>query len=119
MTDDYLKEKWKELEAQIKSEIFGVSEIIKVGNTFKSFDSVKKPQKEPEFGGNKGMMGMGDMNYVVDKPKKQPNIEHFGGKIPFQNQYMKEDPFDEARKNDDFVIFIFINLLILLILKLS
>jgi len=66
--------------------------------------------KEPElvnYGGN-NMKGMGgEVNYVVDKPKKMPNIEHFGGKIPFQNQYMKDDPFDEVGKNDDFVIIIY------------
>ena len=35
INDDFLKEKWRYLEAQIKSEISGVSEIVKVGNTFK------------------------------------------------------------------------------------
>ena len=35
MTDDYLREKWKELEAQVKSEVYGVTEIIKIGNVFK------------------------------------------------------------------------------------
>ena len=35
------------------------------------------------------------MNFVVEKPKKVPNTNHFGGKLPFQNQMVKDDPFDE------------------------
>ncbi len=42
------------------------------------------------------------MNYVVEK-KKMPNVDHFGGKKPFQNQHVKDDPFDEVGKSEDFV----------------
>jgi len=62
------------------------------------------------YGKNSKDIG-GNVNYVVEKPKKMPDnvINHFAGKMPFQNQYVKDDPFEEmGGKNQDFVKFLII-----------
>ena len=96
ISDPFLKEKWKMTEANIKSEIKHVVQIYDVCTSIKNdnFDYSKKQVEEVNNKKNENIL----IIPVNDKEKKHkiPNIQHFGGKMPFNN----DDPVDIFKKDE-------------------
>jgi len=100
--DDFLKDKWKQTEANIKSEIYQVSQILETANSFKNEpEKVEKKNKEETKVINRDDI---NININVNNQKKLPNLNHFGGKLPFNqnNNNNNNDIFDNFKdmKND-------------------
>jgi hypothetical protein len=90
-------------EANFKSEINQIIQIFDVCNSIKNdyFDYTKKQVEESNQKNKR------DENLivvpVVDKERKPklPNVQHFGGKMPFGVDN-NDDPFADFKKNDNF-----------------
>ena len=105
ITEEFIKQKWKMTELNLKSEIAQTKQILEVCKTLKNeyFDYAKKQVDTDEISQRK----LKEDNILVfdmsssGKRKTQPNVSHFGGVRPFNNgNNTIYDPFN-AFANDE------------------
>ncbi len=89
ITEEFIKQKWKMTELNLKSEIAQTKQILEVCKTLKNadFNYSKKQVDTDEISQRK----LKEDNILVfdmsssGKRKTQPNVSHFGGVRPFNN----------------------------------
>lgn len=112
--DQFLIGKWKNLEAEIKSEIHDVNKLMQICSSFKIDFENKAKEKNVEnnnnillrdYLDNKDLNLNNNNNNARDKPKNVNNNninekkwERFGGKQPFS--HLNEDPFENNFNNE-------------------
>ena len=99
ITEEFIKQKWKMTELNLKSEIAQTKQILEVCKTLKNadFNYAKKQVDTDEISQRK----LKEDNILVfdmsssGKRKTQPNVSHFGGVRPFNNgNNTLYDPFN-------------------------
>ncbi len=101
--------KWKNLEAELKSEIHDVSKIMQICSSFKIDFENKAKDKNTENNNNlilRDYLDNNNNNIPKEKPKNvnsnnnvnEKKWERFGGKQPFS--HMNDDPFENNFNNE-------------------
>jgi len=106
LNDIFIKEKWKMTLANLNSEIAHTHQIYESCKAVKNskFDFDKKnfdsviPHLKPNSNNNIIMVPFSDGD---DKKKRMPNLDHFGGRLPFQNERQKSEPLEILNDNID------------------
>lgn len=101
--DEFLREKWKITEANIKSEIAHTIQILEICKNLKNFDYDKKQMEDSNANikKNKNLLVIPfDSKEKIPQQKKLPNVNYFGGKLPFNQTKENEDPFDDFKKGE-------------------
>jgi hypothetical protein len=106
LKDNFIKEKWKMTLANLNSEIAHTHQIYESCKAVKNskFDCDNK-----NFDSEISYLKQNSNNNIVmvpfsdggDKKKRMPNLDHFGGRLPFQNERQKTDPLEILNDNID------------------
>ncbi len=91
-----MSQKWKVTENVIKSEITSIAQLYEICKSIRTyqFEYGKKQVEESNLPKNDNLIVV-----PMENKKKIPNVQHFGGKMPFSKD---DDPFENYKKEDNF-----------------
>jgi hypothetical protein len=102
--DEFLREKWKITELNVKAEINQTIQIFELCKNLKNenFDYDKKQYEDSAINRSNQNTFVVPFDSGERKPnqKKMPNVNHFGGKKPFSQIKENQDPFEDFNKQE-------------------